>query len=98
MGEWSSLIALLKKTWVIPLYIGESTRCVRFKTGKAVFLKISTSETIVMKSNVVDPDLMVNYSEDNFSLSISCAVLVGPVSSQFSLPRQVKHLERRNTC
>ncbi len=37
-----------------------------------------------MKSNVLDPDLMDNYSEDNFSLSISCPVLVGPVGSQFS--------------
>ena len=64
-----------------------NTKCVQFKTGKAVFLKNSTSETIVMKSNVVDPDLMVNYSEGNFSLSISCAVLVGPVGSQFSLPQ-----------
>ena len=51
------------------------------------FIKKRASERIVMKSNVVDPDLMDKYSEHNFSLSFSCVVLVSPVDSQFSLPQ-----------
>ena len=45
-----------------------------------------------MESNIVDPDLTDNYSDNNFSLSLSSAVLVGPVDSQFSLP----HPEEEN--
>ena len=54
-----------------------------------------------MKSNVVDRDPMDNYSENNFSLSLSCAVLVGPVGSQSSLPQtrkatgEEKHMLKR---
>ena len=40
-----------------------------------------------MKSNVVVPYPMDNYSENNFSLSFSCAMLVGPVDTRFSLPQ-----------
>ncbi len=64
------------------LHVG--TRCVQFKTGKAIFLKNCASERIMMKNNVLDPDLMDKYSENNFSLSFSCAVLASPVDSQFS--------------